>query len=476
MAEFVHPDDNAQALRNRDAITYNGVLDADQYHEFRTRRADGQWVWLQGSPAPILDEDGKILGAVTVLRDITARRAMEEELRRRRAEAEAAVQAKDEFLANMSHEIRTPLTGIIGFAGLLVPMKGLPDLARGYVQRIVTSGQALLAVVNDILDFSKLEAGQVELDAQPFEIARFFEETLALVSGAAEAKGLGLELEIDAHAPAALTADSGRLRQILLNLLNNAIKFTEAGKIRLRASHDAANNRLRVAVSDTGCGIPEDRLHRLFQRFSQVDGSVSRRYGGTGLGLSICKTLVELMGGQIIVESSAGSGSTFSFWIDAKPAVGGVQAPLDAPTLVAPAGAPAHILVVDDLDANRALIRAILEASGHRVEEAAGGAEAVNAVIRSPFDLIFMDLQMPGMDGFAAARAIRAIDAPGRSTPIVALSANVLAEHVDASAEAGMNDHIGKPIVVAELLGAVGRWAGWQADTQEQTLPGAAVA
>jgi PAS domain S-box-containing protein len=466
MAEFVHPDEDARSRENRDAITQGRELASDELHEFRARKADGAWIWLQGSPAPIRDEDGNILGAVTVLRDITARKAMEDELRRKRAEAEAAAVAKAEFMANMSHEIRTPLTGIIGFSGLMSHMEGLPETARAYVQRIITSGQTLLAVVNDILDFSKLEAGQVELDAHPFDVSRSFRETLALVSGQAEAKGLALELEIDAAAPAALVADSGRVRQVVLNLLTNAIKFTETGSVRVRADYAGGTGRLSVSVSDTGVGIPEDSLDRLFQRFSQVDGSVSRRHGGTGLGLSICKTLVELMGGEIGVASKAGAGSTFSFWVAATPAAAGWRDEEVVQGQAAPEAGVSRVLVVDDLEANRELIRAVLEAAGHEVEEAAGGAEAVKAVIQGGFDVIFMDLQMPGMDGFAAARAIRALDAPGRLTPIVALSANVLDEHVHASAAAGMNDHIGKPIVAAELLGAVARWTCAPADAE----------
>jgi PAS domain S-box-containing protein len=459
MAEFVHPADQAKAQQNREAVTHGRDLAPGDLNEFRARRADGEWVWLQGSPAPIRDDDG-IVGAVTVLRDVTARKAMEDELRRKRTEAEAAAVAKAEFLANMSHEIRTPLTGIIGFSGLMAHMEGLPEMARSYVQRIITSGQTLLAVVNDILDFSKLEAGQVELDAQPFAAGRFFEDTLALVSGQAQAKGLELALAVDAATPEALLADSGRLRQVVLNLLSNAIKFTDAGTIRLTARHDAETGRLSVAVSDTGAGIPEDRLDRLFQRFSQVDGSVSRRHGGTGLGLSICKNLVELMHGEISVESTERVGSTFRFWIEAPAAAHGWREQAPPEDVEAADAGRARILVVDDLDANRELIRAVLEAAGHSVSLAAGGAAAVDAVVQGAFDIIFMDLQMPGMDGFAAARAIRNLDSPNRLTPIVALSANVLSEHIRASADAGMNDHIGKPIVATELLGAVMRWAG----------------
>jgi PAS domain S-box-containing protein len=459
MADFIHPDHQAGTLQVRTDVTQGRALAMGDNHEFQARRADGEWIWLQGNPAPIRDASGKIIAAVTVLRDITAHKAMEEELRRKRAEAEAATVAKAEFLANMSHEIRTPLTGIIGFSGLLGHMDGLPDMARSYVRRIATSGEALLDVVNDILDFSKLEAGQVMLDPQPFDVHRFFENTMAMVSGQADAKGLAHTLDIGAETPAALVADSGRLRQVVVNLLGNAIKFTDAGSVRVAVNHDAKADQLRVAVSDTGAGVPKDRLDRLFRRFSQVDGSITRRYGGTGLGLSICKTLVELMGGDIAVESAEGAGSTFSFWVSVK-AVDVDWVERDTAFIAEETETrPARILVVDDLGVNRELVRAVLEAAGHTVDEAAGGAEAVQTADQGRFDLIFMDLQMPGMDGCAAARAIRNLGSPSRLTPIVALSANVLPEQVRASEAAGMNDHVGKPILPTELLGAVTRWA-----------------
>ena len=227
----------------------------------------------------------------------------------------------------------------------------------------------------------------------------------------------------------------------------------------MTVSHDAETDQLRVTVADTGSGIPENRLDRLFQRFSQVDGSVSRRHGGTGLGLSICKNMVELMGGEISVLSVERAGSTFSFWISAPSGEDGWGEREAASVDDVSRGRPSRILVVDDLDVNRELIRTVLEAAGHSIAEAAGGAEAVQAVRDGDFDLVFMDLQMPGMDGFAATRAIRDLDSPSRLTPIVALSANVLPEHSLASAAAGMVDHIGKPIIPAELLGAVERWA-----------------
>jgi signal transduction histidine kinase/ActR/RegA family two-component response regulator len=391
----------------------------------------------------------------TVQKDLAAKRRR---LDAAVVEAQAAVEAKSEFLANMSHEIRTPLTGIIGFSDLLNRMPDLPPTAATYAARISSSGQTLLTVVNEILDFSKLEAGQVELDPRPFQVRPFFEETLAMVAAQAAAKGLATSLEIDRDIPPVLDADSTRLRQVMLNLLGNAVKFTARGSVSVAVAHDAAESRLRVTVRDTGCGVPADKLGRLFHRFSQADSSVSRDHGGTGLGLSICKALVELMGGRIHVASVVGAGSRFEFWIAAPQAE--LREPEQAAAAVRPSetGRASRILVVDDLEQNRELVRTILEATGHSVVEAAGGAEAIEAARHGSFDLILMDLQMPGMDGFAAARSIRADASPTSRTPIIALSANVLPEHLAESAAAGMNGHIGKPINIPELLSVVAAW------------------
>jgi PAS domain S-box-containing protein len=466
LMDFVHPDDRPLVIQRAPAVigaTRSGPLNPGAGNELRVRSKDGRWVWLEGRPSAILDDEGVLTGVVTQLRDVTERRAMEEELRRRQAAAETAVRAKSEFLANMSHEIRTPLTGIIGFAGLLETVEGLPAPAATFASRITTAGQTLLAVVNDILDFSKLEAGQIELNPQPFDPRAFVSETVELLAGQASAKGLDLQCDIDPGLPAALNADSSRLRQVLLNLLGNAIKFTSAGGVRVAVSFAPRDGgMLRIAVSDTGPGVPAELRDRLFQRFSQVDGSISRQYGGTGLGLAICKTLTEMMGGAIGFDSAEGVGSTF--WCTAAAAPAELPAFHSGPASHGWTAPAARVLVVDDLAVNRELVCALLSGFDLELTQAAGGAEAVEAAMREAFDLILMDLQMPGMDGLAATRAIRATAELNRTTPILALSANVMPLHLEDCRAAGMNDHIAKPIDPSELLGKIAQWTTPTAD------------
>jgi PAS domain S-box-containing protein len=457
LGEFIHPDDVAALARRRDALFAERPLDIGDRREQRVRCKDGGWVWLEGNPSILRDETGAVVGAITNLRDVSERKALEAELEAKRAEAETAAVAKSEFLANMSHEIRTPLTGIIGFAGLLEEVPDLPERAVTCANRITTASQTLLSVVNDILDFSKIEAGQIELDPHAFDLNAFIAETVQLVQAQARAKGVEIRTEQHEPIPPVVEADSSRLRQILLNLITNAIKFTDHGSVSVGVSYFAGGGLLRVAITDTGVGIPQDRMDRLFQRFSQADGSINRQFGGTGLGLAICKRLAEQMGGAIGVESTEGRGSTFWFTIAAPPAE--LAAPTPEPDSDANYGVrPARILVVDDVAVNRELVFALLSVFGHDLVEAPGGAEAVEAAIASPFDLILMDLQMPGMDGLAATRAIRQTSELNRHTPIVALTANVMPNHLKDCREAGMDDHIGKPIVPAELLTKVALW------------------
>lgn len=372
-----------------------------------------------------------------------------------------ALAAKSEFLANMSHEVRTPLTAIIGYTQFLRSMTDLPQRARSCTERILHGSEALQTIVDDILDFSKAEARQTELDPMPFSPAVFARKAVALVEPQASARGLSMHLVVQGSLPECVNADSARIRQVLLNLLANAIKFTESGSITVSAGYESATSRLLFSVADTGPGIVPEAHDRLFERFSQGDSSVARKYGGSGLGLAISKHLVELMGGTIRVESTPGVGSTFSF---------SVSAPVDSlttDTRVAAAStatpesaslrAAARILVVDDRMENRELVSLLLETSGYQIAQASSGAEAIEQAGQSSFHLILMDVQMPGMDGLTATRRIREVGLNTR-TPVVALSANVTEAIMARCSAAGMDGYVTKPIKLEDLLKTADRW------------------
>ncbi|MCJ2083540.1 ATP-binding protein [Methylobacterium sp. J-090] len=451
---------------------------------WRVRRPDGIEVLAIGSARPLVGRDGDRVGAVLTMRDDTARDAAERALRESEAElrelnatlservaaqtrdaeaarldAEHASAAKTEFLAAMSHEIRTPLNAIIGFTDLMLGSGRMqPDLQR-QAELVRTSGAALLTVVNDILDFSKVEAGAIALERQAFAPRTLIDNCLSIVRGSGELKGLDIRSMIDPAVPRTLFGDEARLRQMLLNLLNNAIKFTGHGSVILSVRHagtDQEGERLHFSVTDTGIGIARDKQDRLFQRFSQVDGSIERRFGGTGLGLAICRQLIELMRGRIGVFSEEGVGATFWFSLTLPLGTAGQPLALDKnPPRPLRSG---RLLVVEDHPINQELARAALEAGGHTVEVVSDGASAIRAVERTRFDLVLMDVQMAGMDGLTTARHIRKLGTSAATMPIVAMTANVLPEQIRLFHEAGMDDHIGKPFNRVHLYQVIDRW------------------
>jgi CheY-like chemotaxis protein len=374
--------------------------------------------------------------------------------------AQAADRAKSDFLATMSHEIRTPLNGVLGYADLLLNDDALVLEQRRYVERIQTAGTALLTVVNDVLDFSRIEAGQIELEPVAFSPGVLLQNAVSIVKPLADERGLALDVAIEPVLPEHLIGDQDRLQQVLLNLLNNAIKFTPEGRIDLTISVENCTPRectFRAEVADTGIGIAQDKQGRLFQQFSQVDGSIRRQYGGTGLGLAISRRLVELMGGRIGVTSALGQGARFWFSVTLPRAEQSQADP--APTQPSPGpGRSARILLVEDNEINQEIARTLLGAAGHQVDLAPDGAVAIKSVQSHAYDLVLMDVQMPVMDGITAAKHIRMLEGGERYLPIIALTANVLPQQVRAFTDAGMDDHIAKPFRKETLLACVDRW------------------
>jgi PAS domain S-box-containing protein len=462
--EAVHSDDLSSLVRCIADLRAGGDR-ATSTHRLQHR--DGRWIWVEANWRMVRDAEGEGIGFVASVRNVEQRKNAEKELvqarmdaERARREAERASAAKSEFLATVSHEIRTPLNGIAGYTGLLLKDADLTPSQARYADRIRTASAALKTVVDDILDFSKIEAGQITLDPVPFRLRKLVDDVMSIVRGSSIGRGLKIECRVPRDLPELVLGDENRLRQVLLNLLINAVKFTPAGEVMLHVENlgtSSADRRVRFRVRDTGIGIAPDQQARLFQRFSQIDGSIARRYGGTGLGLAISQQLVGLMGGEIRVESRKGTGSEFSFEIAFQRAVGGAVEKSDGSPATG-ARQPRRILVVEDVEVNRELVVTLLNLSGHAVDTAVDGDEAVEKVVHNVYDLVFMDIQMPGMDGISATLAIRALGHGAATLPIVAMTANVLPDQIQAMRAAGMNDHVGKPFEPHDLDRVIDRW------------------
>ena len=472
-----HEDDRATIEHYR-AELWSGKSDPGASLRFRLRHADGAYAWLEASSR--VSAIGDTPCVVTVWRDVTRQVAIEAELKAAKAEAEAASTAKAGFLANMSHEIRTPMNGVIGFAELLLA-SDLTEEQRRDAMLIADSGRAMMKLLNDILDLSKIEAGQLDVVAEAFDLPHALRACGKLLGPSAAQKRLCFDVEIADDVPRMVIGDALRVRQIVLNLLGNAIKFTEHGSVQVSArmvDEEGGAPWVAIAVQDTGIGISPERQGSIFEEFVQADHSITRRYGGTGLGLAISNRLAVLMGGRIILESRAGRGTKVTLLLPAQAAerladvsgasVGAAPRALER---------PARVLLAEDHEVNQLLVRAMLAHGGHTVVLAADGAAAVDAVRRSivnatPFDMAFMDMQMPVMDGLAATRAIRTLERAGeRRLPIVALTANAFASDLEACREAGMDDHVAKPVSMEALLGAVDRWSQAGASEPAETAP-----
>ncbi|MDG3444476.1 ATP-binding protein [Nitrospirillum amazonense] len=512
LSDLRHPDDHAidatldalsaaasRAGSGAAGAMADGDLASGVSARFRLRHKDGRWIWLETIISLTRGDDGMPL-LISAARDVTERVRQEEELRaardtlttaaaeleQARRVAEDANAAKSAFLTATSHEIRTPLNGIIGAVQLLAA-EPLAPLQRDLAAIIRDSAQTLLLLVDDLLDLSKLEAGRVDLVATDFQLAAVVTEAARLMEGQARAKGLALSTRIAPEAAATFRGDARRLRQLLLNLLGNAVKFTDKGQVQLTAEvvegapvGNAGRPRdLRVVltVRDTGIGMTADQQARLFNRFVQGDDSIAQRYGGSGLGLSICRELVTLMGGTITLDSSPGQGSTFIIDLTL-PRLPGQAAAEAAPLPSAPSPAPPprrgagrRVLVVEDNSINARLTEMMLRTEGYAVELASDGAAgATIALGQPPVDLVLMDIQMAGLDGLEATRRIRAGEPPGHRVPVIAMTANAMVGMREEYLAAGMDDYVSKPFDQGRFLDLVARWTGGAAVS---AVPGA---
>jgi PAS domain S-box-containing protein len=459
-AQLIHPDDLPKLT---DALV-SGMATADPSQpvrfEYRLLHKEGRIVWVEVSPSFVIDPDTKeVIGATDVLRDITDRKDAEARLEVALKAAEAATVAKSNFLATMSHEIRTPLNGVLGMAQAMA-VDELSSVQRERLDVVRQSGESLLAILNDILDLSKIEAGKLELEEREFDLADLAKGAHAAFTAIAQKRGISFDLAVEPGARGVYLGDDTRVRQILYNLISNALKFTERGEVRVVARRSA--DGLELVVRDTGIGMTEETVAGLFSKFTQADASTTRRYGGTGLGLSICKELAALMGGDISAESALGAGSVFTArlpltWVRAAQAREATRQPDAPPAAALPAQRPIRILAAEDNAMNQLVLKTLLHQAGLEPVVVDNGQACFEAWDREPWDVILMDVQMPVMDGPAAARAIRckeSVDGRPR-TPIVALTANAMSHQVADYLAAGMDTHVSKPIEAGKLFAAI---------------------
>jgi signal transduction histidine kinase/AmiR/NasT family two-component response regulator len=467
MLTRLHPDDKAEVVASFERLAAGEIDDLTIAYRSRPAPPREGYVWVEASCRLLRDWKDEPYEIVAALRDVTERKQLEFDLIEARERAEQAVAVKSEFLAHLSHEIRTPMNGVIGLADLLLD-RPLDDVGRSYVRLITESGETMMKLLNDILDIAKVDAGRLQLSSETFDLHDCLAKSLSLMTASAVRKGLNLELAMADDLPRRIVGDSLRLRQILANLIGNAVKFTESGHVRLEAAverdeSDACADTLVITVEDSGIGIAEGLQSRVFDEFTQADAGTADSFGGTGLGLAISRRLAEAFGGTLSLTSIPGTGTRLILRMPL--VLPGPDLALPAPAAAAserPSMAPLHLLVAEDNRTNQLIIGAMLERLGHshamvmRGDEVLDKVRAAEAAGR-PFDAVLMDLLMPGMDGREATQALREAGYSAAAMPVIAVTANGFAQDIEACRAAGMQGHLVKPVRIDALAEELAR-------------------
>ena len=428
-----HPDMAEENIRR---LKEAYVLGEEWEDTFLMRSAEGEYRWFLARAVPLRDAEGALLQWFGTCTDIT-------EQLQAREEAEAANIAKSAFISNMTHEIRTPMNAVVGLANILALSKPLSDKQHQFVTTLKTSADDLLRLIDDLLDFSRLEQKEIKLEESEFDLKRLVEETAALARIDAHEKKLPLDILYDRRLPTLYCGDARRIKQIVGHLLSNAVKFTERGGVRLRVGPGDTGRGIRIDVRDSGIGIPQEKINRIFDKFVQADGSMTRAHGGSGLGLSICRALADLMRGQLLAASAPGEGSVFTVILPLEPAAGAAQE-----IEVAGNGKePGTVLLVEDYEPNILVATELLNQFGYKYDVARDAFEALEKIEQSDFSAVLMDIQMQGMDGIQATRKIRARERNlgGRRVPIIAMTAHATEDDRELCERAGMDDYLSKP-------------------------------